>query len=247
MMRTEMCWKCPNCARTRDLDIEEKLVMVVCPGCLVEMIPDDRIVYDEVKKKKLIFLRVPGGDFVVDEEGEKYFNEVFWKERKKEEKKESNEKKPLYMQEHKQTKIEEYTEYKKITENRGEEGYILSVEQGYLCKIEKKTYNIIWFHRELMKREIEDFAKKTGLPPSLIEVHHLNRKRFDNRKTNLQVIDKRAHEELHRAWNQDDRISNAFETWSTKKFGCVSYDEQDYDEFMEWLERKKEEDCDDYY
>jgi hypothetical protein len=50
-MKTEVCWKCPACARTRDYHATERLVMVICPGCLVEMqlIAD---VYSQVKEER---------------------------------------------------------------------------------------------------------------------------------------------------------------------------------------------------
>lgn len=46
MMQTEICWKCPTCARTRDFHAEENLVMVICPGCQTEMKKSQRYVYN---------------------------------------------------------------------------------------------------------------------------------------------------------------------------------------------------------
>lgn len=70
------------------------------------------------------------------------------------------------------------------------------ISNGYFARINDSKY-IQYFHRWLLRKEVKQFAEKNNLTVKSIEIDHLNGKRNDDRKINLQVESIEHHRERH--------------------------------------------------
>ncbi len=67
----------------------------------------------------------------------------------------------------------------------------------YLARRNNETDKEEFFHRFLMKKEIEDFQLERGCLFEEIVVHHDNFEEWDDRKENLKIMTKEEHDILH--------------------------------------------------
>lgn len=98
--------------------------------------------------------------------------------------------------------------YKLFSEEFANEGgwEISYDDQGcYLVRRKKNGY-FEYFHRWLMKDEIEKFAKKMNLLTRDVIVHHRNHQHTDNRVNNLALVTREDHHTYHRK-------ERAYEKW----------------------------------
>jgi hypothetical protein len=87
----------------------------------------------------------------------------------------------------------------KIIVYKGEE----TSSEGYLCRLLPGLKKPLSFHRWLMLKEIEKFAKENDIEDlRTIHVHHKDLDTTNNRKNNLQVMTKEAHRKLHNELNR---------------------------------------------
>lgn len=92
-----------------------------------------------------------------------------------------------------------------------EEDYILVVDEGYLARKNREQDYIQYFHRWLMREDIEDF-----LVNDEVEVHHIDLTTTNNKISNLKPMLKEDHEKLHirlKFGGSDE----SFENWYGKK------------------------------
>lgn len=79
--------------------------------------------------------------------------------------------------------------------------YTLSVHYSenlyYLVRINKYTGQEEYFHRFLMKKEIEDYCLNKGYTKIEVVVHHRDFCEWNNKRTNLQVMSVKEHNEIH--------------------------------------------------
>lgn len=99
----------------------------------------------------------------------------------------------------------------------------ITIENGYLAIITEK--GLKYFHREIFEDELEIIGKK-------YQIHHKNGNKLDNRRKNLEIIDKKEHYSLH----EKERYSKAYTTWCEKVYGYC--DDSHFEEFDRWLMKK---------
>lgn len=115
-----------------------------------------------------------------------------------------------------------------------QEKYNLDFINGYLCRIKKGETKPEFFHRFIMKKEIEKYSKEYNIPIIQIEVHHIDGDKLNNNIGNLEIMDVWKHHEHH----QNQYEWKAFNTWCYKKYGTV--ETEFFDEFIEWKEKKED-------
>ncbi len=106
----------------------------------------------------------------------------------------------------------------------GKPPYKLILENGYLAR--KNNEKMEFFHRFVMKEELE--AKGNHL-----HVHHKDGNKLNNKKENLELIEKEKHFQHH----PSQKYNRSYSTWCEKVYGN-SWDNDHYEEFDEWLEEK---------
>lgn len=96
-----------------------------------------------------------------------------------------------------------------------EDSYKIIVDNNYLARENKINEGKNYFHRWLMKDEVEDLKNKNKCSYEDIQVHHKDSTTTNNKKDNLQPLTKKEHRKLH-IKNKFKGSDSEFEDWSSR-------------------------------
>jgi len=99
---------------------------------------------------------------------------------------------------------------------QNEEYYKLVIKDNYLSREHIEEGYIQYFHRWLMKYEVENFAEEQRVETRDIEVHHLDLTTTNNHIKNLKPLLKREHKKLHIRLKFEGS-DEAYENWYEEK------------------------------
>ncbi|MEN7982025.1 MAG: hypothetical protein ABFQ65_01095 [Nanoarchaeota archaeon] len=88
---------------------------------------------------------------------------------------------------------EGYKFYNDIFRNYGK----LTIKNKYLAIDEESNEWVLFFHREFMRIEIEDFCVENNCKGDKVVIHHTDFSTTNNKKENLRVMFKEEHNKLH--------------------------------------------------
>jgi hypothetical protein len=118
---------------------------------------------------------------------------------------------------------------RRFNEEFGENGWEIDYDINQKYKVpylvRRKGKIIEFFHRWLMLGKVEKYAETRHCKTEEVEVHHRNTKTNDNRMSNLQVLTRDEHFELHRKmrakekWIGNHGDDKGFEDWWFNKNG----------------------------